>query len=422
MTIAGMRKRWRAGVCLAVAIAAVAGVRARQQAPPGQQIDLGALQRNLLYDVMQLSKLDPDIDLIEQNEKETINKNKANLDAELSKRVLALPAEARELWPDRKDRIQTTYGHQPKRYQAHLRELRDRWIDLNLGANSQRPSCAPMRELVKNQLVDHTITRCTQAGVAAKRCAPEQPLAAPGSSRHELAPAEDVDLSRPTSGKVTLDDVARLAERYGLKRVFAHDVVHYEVDRRKQRADEAEHAPGPAVAELQSGDDELRTNTLTVITRGSARLQMIAPGGQRVGWGAANTPVINDLGARGYHPHVADATEVVDVGFPTTGNYRVMLTGTAASAYEVTFTHFTEYGRILGGGIRGGTIRPGEQVDAAIIAIPPTDGTPQALVVEPPKPLRLQATMAAGASPATSAALRRWRAQALATTACPSPA
>ena len=404
-----LRTVGRRSAATGVAIAlAVAGIAARQQVSAVPQIDIDPLKRNLLCPVLPITRLSAEIQLIEDKNHAAIANLLKEIDGDLFKRVEAFRAGAKQLWP--KEAIVITSAHRPRAYQEHLRELRDRWLEHSLVGNSSIPSCRPLFEKVEFELVNvHAITRCTEAGITGKKCLKGQPLvAAAGSSRHEDNPARAVDLSRPASKGVTLDDIARVAGQHGLKRVFAADVVHYQADPSKPAEDDLDRPSGPAAEPIQDADEELRTDTLTVVVRGGARLQVVTPAGERVGWDQAQGRAVNDIGPRGYHVRLADTLDVVDIALPAAGRYEVVLTGSARPDYALQFTHFTEHGRTLGGGASAGAVREGERAAATAIEIPPASGTPRALIVVPPRPLRLETTVTGGASPATSPTLRRW--------------
>ncbi len=228
--------------------------------------------------------------------------------------------------------------YRPYAYQAHLRQIRDKYVDLLLkvpgvtkdpiryvvnGKERFRPHlkitpgtpamlCKTVLDHVNQECEDHTLV-----GVG--------PYKAPGvnkpeNSLHTVYPALAVDVA--ISGNITDTQIGTLAANNHLVRP----------------CDEAHHF------QLEGSSCNVATLEGTIVGNSPINLLVSDPSGRRIGFDPVNEQIVNEIGDGATYSGSNSEPQVVVIspGELLPGNYHVTGLGTGAGSYSISFLVISE--------------------------------------------------------------------------------
>lgn len=255
-----------------------------------------------------------------------------------------LPLELRQALTCFRDAVATlggqavpTSGYRPTAYQAHLYELRTKFIELSRingiipYVDGRRPKLATTPGTAVCQQVVDSVNSEIQQHLLVARTDGTPAVAPPGTSLHELGRAVDVSVSglpRNVSGDT-------LARNCGLYRPYpVNDPVHYELT------------------------DESPRRQITFTGNSPVNILVEDPSGRRIGFDSVSNAVVNQIGQYATYSGAGSTPQVIQI-FPNevrSGDYRVSGVGTGSGAYSIGIQITGEDGagpvveRILGTG------------------------------------------------------------------------
>jgi len=231
-----------------------------------------------------------------------------------------------------------TSGYRPPAYQSHLYELRTKLIAIKNAIakdSNQETACAELLAKINKEIDEiHGIARSNGLPTVNK----------PGTSLHEISPAQAIDLGPKASLQTPslTTQIELLAVAHGLWRPNCRpkkcDPVHF------------------ARLGLSSPQQ------VSALVQSPVNILMRDPLGRRLGFDPVTGTVINEIGSGTFYSGPDTEPQLIDIGGAVSGTYTVTGVGTGVGPYTLTLTRTDEDGEILETQVITGVASPGQPI------------------------------------------------------------